>query len=141
VGDGIWRNTRYNRNYVFNFLTGKEWLLGRNRQNIFNANIRLSYQGGDRYSPVNLTASQQAEEVVYLERDAFSKQYPPALMCHFTVSYKINRRNLAHEFALKVINAAMSKEYLGHRYNLKTHQVDSDHEVVVIPNISYKIEF
>ncbi|MDR1980930.1 MAG: carboxypeptidase-like regulatory domain-containing protein, partial [Tannerellaceae bacterium] len=57
AGDGVWRNTRYNRNYVLNFLTGKEWLLGRNRQNIFNAGIRLSYQGGDRYSPVDWTAS------------------------------------------------------------------------------------
>jgi hypothetical protein len=140
-GDGIWRNTRYNRSYVFNLLTGKEWLLGQDRQNLFNANIRLSYQGGDRYSPVDRMASQQAEAVVYDENHAFSEQYAPAFLCHFTVGYKINRQNLSHEFALKVINATMSKEYFGHKYNFKTQQIDLDHEFIMIPNISYKIEF
>ena len=47
----------------------------------------------------------------------------------------------AHEFALKVINATMSKEYPGHKYNLKTQQVEPDSEFIMIPNISYKIEF
>jgi hypothetical protein len=140
-GDGVWRNTRYNRCYVFNFLSGKEWLLGRNRQNIFGANIRLSYQGGDRYSPLDVKASEESEAVVYLEQQAFSKQYPPALLCHFTLSYKMNKRQLSHEFALKVINATLNQEYLGHQYNLKTHQLSLDSEVVVVPNISYKIEF
>jgi hypothetical protein len=140
-GDGIWRNTRYNRNYAFNLLTGKEWLLGRNRQNLFSVNIRLSYQGGDRYSPVDRVASQQAEAVVYDETHAFSEQYAPAFVCHFTAGYKINRQNSAHEFALKVINATMSKEYFGHKYNFKTQQIDLDHEFIMIPNVSYKIEF
>jgi hypothetical protein len=140
-GDEVWRNTRYNRSCAFNLLTGKEWLLGRNRQNLFYANIRLSYQGGDRYSPVDRMASQQAEAIVYDENHAFSKQYAPAFVCHFTVGYKINRQNSAHEFALKVINATMSKEYFGHKYNFKTQQIDLDHEFIMIPNVSYKIEF
>ena len=140
-GDGIWRNTRYNRSYAFNLLAGKEWLSGRNRQNLFNANIRLSYQGGDRRSPIDRIASRQTGTVVYDENHAFSEQYAPVFLCHFTAGYKINRKNSAHEFALKVINATMSKEYLGHKYNLKTQQVEPDSEVIIIPNVSYKIEF
>jgi hypothetical protein len=141
AGDGIWRNTRYNRRFVFNLLGGKEWMSGRNRQNILNAGIRLSYQGGDRYSPLDPAASQLAEEVVYREKDAFSEQYAPAFIVHFTVGYKINRKNTAHEFAVKVINATGSKEYLGHKYNFKTRRIDLEHEFVMVPNISYKIEF
>jgi hypothetical protein len=141
AGDGVWRNTRYNRRYVFNLLGGKEWMTGRKRQTIFNANVRLSYQGGDRYSPVDLTASQQVGEVMYLESDAFSQQYTPSFICHFTVACKINRKNTAHEFALKVINATMSREYLGHKYNFTTRTVDVDSEFTMVPNISYKIEF
>jgi hypothetical protein len=141
AGDGIWRPTRYNRGYVCNLLSGKEWMLGRRRQNIFNANVRVSYQGGERYSPVDWAASQQAEEAVYLEQSAFSEQYPPAFVCHFTVAYKMNRRNRSHEFALKVINATMSKEYFGHKYNFNTRQPDVDGEFIIIPNVSYKVEF
>jgi hypothetical protein len=141
AGDGKWRNTRYSRNYVFNVLAGREWLTGRTRQNIFSANIRLSYQGGDRYAPIDRLASQTAEEAVYIENDAFTKQYPPAFLCHFTVGYKINRKNLSHEFSLKAINATANREYFGHKYNFVTRQVDLDHETIVIPNLSYRIEF
>ncbi|MDR0393738.1 MAG: TonB-dependent receptor [Tannerella sp.] len=141
AGDGIRRNTRYNRGYVFNLLGGKEWMFGRRRQNIFQANVRLSYQGGERYTPVDWAASQQAEDVVYLEASAFSEQYRPAFVCHFTIACKINGKNRAHEFALKVINATMTKEYSGHKYNLKTRQADVDGEYIMIPNVSYKVEF
>jgi hypothetical protein len=139
--NGVWRNTRYNRGYVFNLLGGKEWMCGRRRQNLFQTNVRLSYQGGERYTPVDWAASQQAEEVVYRETNAFSEQYRPAFVCHFTVAYKINRKDRAHEFALKVINATLTKEYFGHKYNLQTGQPDVDGEFLMIPNVSYKIEF
>jgi hypothetical protein len=141
AGDGVWRNTRYNKNYVANFLTGKEWNVGNYRQNILNANVRISYQGGDRYSPINQAASQLAQDAVYNEHNAFTNQYPSMAVCHFTVSYKINRNHLAHELALKVINAGGSKEYLGHLYNTKTQQIITNSEVIIIPNVSYKIEF
>jgi hypothetical protein len=140
-GDDVWRNTRYNRNYVFNLLTGKEWILGKNRRNVFNANIRLLYEGGDRYTPVDLPASQLAEDVIYLENEAFTKQYAPIFICHLTVAYKVNKQKLSHEIAVKVVNATMHKEYFGHQYNFKTRQVDVERDAVIVPNISYKIEF
>ena len=41
-GDGIWHNTRFNRKYVLNGLIGKEWMLGRNKQNILSVNLKLT---------------------------------------------------------------------------------------------------
>ena len=140
-GDNVWHNSRYNRNYVFNALLGKEWMLGKNKQNILSANIRLTYQGGDRYSPVNEASSNLQEDVVYDENKAFSKQLPAAFIAHTSISYKINKRSLSHEFALKVINLTGYKDFYGHRYNFFTHQVDANNESIIIPNISYKIEF
>lgn len=140
-GDGVWRNTRFNRNYLFNFLSGKEWQMGRNKQNVFSANIRASYQGGDRYSPVNTPASLLTRSAIIDETQSFSRQFPSVFTTHFTVSYKINRKNTAHEIALKVINATMYKEFNGFWYNYKTNMIDENREAVFIPNLSYKIEF
>ncbi|MDR2498302.1 MAG: TonB-dependent receptor [Tannerellaceae bacterium] len=140
-GDGIWRNTRYNRNYVLNLLAGREWLLGKRRRNILNAGIRLTYEGGDRHTPINLPASQAATEPVYLESQAFSQSYAPIFLSHISISYKINRTKLAHEIALKILNASMYKEYQGDQYNFRTQQVDAMRDPVIVPNISYKIEF
>ncbi|WP_448790248.1 TonB-dependent receptor [Bacteroides graminisolvens] len=140
-GDKIWRNTRFNRNYLLNFLTGKEWMIGNNKQNIFNASLRISYQGGDRYSPIDQVKSAEKQDAVYNEYKAFSNQLPSALLGHFNISYKINRAKTSHEFALKVLNATGYKEYYGYRYNFKNNKAEQEKESITIPNISYKIEF
>ena len=138
---GKWYNTRYNRNYVVNLLAGKEWMLGRNKQNVFGTNVRFTYQGNDRYSPINEVQSALDQDAVYDETNPFSKQLSPAFLGHFTVSYKINKRKKSHEFAIKILNATGYKEYYGHRYNFKKGRVEEERESIIIPNISYKIEF
>ena len=140
-GDNVWRDTRYNRNFAVNFLIGKEWMLGKHKQNILGLNARVSYQGGDHYSPINTTLSVANQEVIFDETKAFSQQYSPAFTSHFTASYKLNKKNIAHEFALKIINLTQYKEHLGFRYNYQTQTVDTEREAVFIPNVSYKIEF
>ncbi len=141
TGDGIWRNTRLNRNYLFNALGGKEWRVGRRKQNTLNLNLKLSYQGGERYSPVDEQASLLAQDAIYDESKAYSKQLKPALTGSFTFAYKINRKKLAHEFAVKMVNANGYKEYNGHVFNYKKEEVEMDKKSVVMPNISYKIQF
>lgn len=136
-----WYNTRYNRNFVLNFLAGKEWMLGKNHQNILGINSRVTFQGGDRYSPVNESASLKQQDAIYDESNPYSKQLSPVLLGHLTVSYKINKKKVSHEFAAKILNITGYKDYYGHRYNYVTHQVDEEREANIIPNISYKIEF
>jgi CarboxypepD_reg-like domain len=140
-GDGIWRNTRYNRKYLLNVLFGKEWRLGKKKQQTLSLNTRLSYQGGDRYSPINETASTAIKEVVYDEMRAFEKQAQASFIVHFTGSYKIHKKNTAHEIALKIINATGQKDFLGHQYHLLKNTVEQHLEAIVVPNLSYKIEF
>ncbi len=139
--DNVWRNTRYNRNYAFNFLIGKEWQSGISKQRLFGLNARFSYQGGDRYSPINTAASVAAKNVIYDETNAFSKQIKPSFTAHFTVSYKINRAKVAHEIAFKMLNATAFREFYEFRYNYLANTVDEYRESIVIPNLSYKIEF
>lgn len=140
-GDGIWRNTRYNRNFLFNFLSGKEWQFGKNRQNVFGVNIRLCYQGGDHYSPVNIAASMAAMDAIYDETKAFSSQYPASFTSHFTISYKMNKKKTTKEIAFKIINATMFREFQGFQYNYIRNTVDKTREGIFIPNLSYKIDF
>jgi hypothetical protein len=140
-GDGAWHNTRFNRNYVFNFLIGKEWLAGKREQNIFSLNGRIGYQGGNRYSPVNEAASHLLEEVVYDETKAFSLQADPTLNVHFTASYKMNKEKSSHELALKVLNVTGTPDFNGFQYNHVAHTIDEDRASTVIPNLSYKIQF
>ncbi len=140
-GDNVWRNTRFNRNYLFNFLIGKEWQMGKNKQNTFSLNTRLSYQGGNWYSPVNEVASRMAKDVVYDETKAFSVQDEPVLNVHFTAIYKINKKKRSSEIALKILNLTGQPDFRGHQYNRVNNTVDEELTSVLIPNLSYKIEF
>ncbi len=140
-GDGVWRDTRFNKHFVFNFLVGKEWQTGKLKQNTFGLNTRFTYQGGNRYSPVDEAASLLIKDVVYDETRAFSKQSDPILNASFTVSYKVNKKSVSHEFALKVLNATGQPDFYGYHYNLVKHSIDKDLATVVLPNLSYKIQF
>jgi len=140
-GDNIWRSTRYNKGFVFNCLVGKEWQLGKRNQNVFSLNTRLSYQGGNHYSPINEEASNLAKDIVYDETKAFSSQSQSTLNIHFTASYKINKKNSSRELALKILNITGQPDFDGYKYNLQNNGIDKDLSSVVIPNLSYKIEF
>ncbi len=140
-GDHILRNTRYNRNFTFNFLIGKEWQIGINKQNVLSLNARFSYQGGDHYSPIDTEASKAKQDAIFDETRAFSKQFSPAFISNFTASYKINKKKSAHEIALKIINLTNYKEFIGFQYNFQTQRVDEQRETLILPNLSYKIDF
>ena len=140
-GDEIWRDTRYNKNYILNFLAGKEWYLGSNKQKVFGLNIRLTTQGGNRYVPYFEQSSIDAENVIYDYSNAFSKQFDPNIILHLSTNYKINKAKTTHEFALKILNATGYGDFQGFKYNLQTKAIDETTEVIVIPNLSYKISF
>ncbi len=140
-GDGVWRNTRFNRTFIVNALAGKEWYTGRSRQNTIGVNLKMSLWGGERYTPVQETVSLAQQDIVYNEGQAFSRQNKPAFVTHLTLNYRLNRKKTSHEIALKVINATQYKEYLGYQYNYQQHSIDPYREATFIPNLSYKIEF
>lgn len=140
-GDGIWRNTWLDRGYLFNFLSGKEWLVGKRRQNVFNLNIRFFFQGGDRYTPVDEDTSHESKDIVFDEARAFSEKFNPAINGDVSVSYKINKKKLSHEFSLKVLNIGGYTGAHFYQYNENTDQIKKQKGFGIIPNICYKIEF
>lgn len=142
-GDGVWYNSRFNRHYILNTLAGKEWMIGRGKQNILSANVKLTLQGGERYSPLDeeATMNRPDKEAQYDETKAFTLQYPVMFIANFTISYKINRKKVAHEFAVKALNVTGTKEYYGYHYNMKTGQMELNGMSTPISNISYKLEF
>jgi hypothetical protein len=140
-GDGIERNARFNKNYIGNLLFGKEWTTGKNRNNIIGLNWRLSLLGGDRISPVNYQATAEIQDVVYDEMHAFSNRKPMTWYLDFTASWQRNKPKYSSTWSLQFVNLLFQKEFYGYRYNLRTHGVDPQQEAVVIPNLSYRIDF
>jgi hypothetical protein len=144
AADGIERSTRFNKNYVFNIIGGKEWAVGRDNNNILGANIRLNYLGGNRIEPIDEQASIDNEEVVYAETSgkfAFENKFDDLPILSFTISYRKNKPKYSSVWSLQVLNATSTQEFSNHYYNLKTGKINTKQESIMIPNLSYKIEF
>jgi hypothetical protein len=140
-GDGIERNARFNKNYVVNFLFGKEWTSGKERNNVLSLNGKFSILGGDRLTPVDYDASGIAGEVVYDEANAFSNRKDNVYYLDFTASWQRNKAKHSSTWSLQFVNLLFQKEFYGYRYNFRTDRVEPLKEVVVIPNLSYRIDF
>ncbi len=142
--DGIERNTRFNKNYVFNLLAGKEWAIGQGGNNILGVNIRLNYLGGNRKEAIDLDASARDKDVVYGETNgavSFAKRHRDVPVLSLGVSYRINKPLYSSVWSLQILNATAAQEYSHDFYNLKTGKVQTEFEGILIPNLSYKIEF
>ena len=50
-GDNVWRNTRLDKNYLLNLLAGKEWMVGKLKQNVLSLNGRLYLSGRGTLHP------------------------------------------------------------------------------------------
>ncbi len=140
-GDGVWRNSRYDRGFAFNFLAGKEWQFGTDGSKWFGLNGRLNLMGGLRYSPVDDAASIAAEEVIFDETNAFQDQAPTVNYLDMTITYRKNKRNFSTVWSLQVKNLLGYEDFDGYNYNFSEMAVEESRSIVMIPNLSYKIEF
>ncbi len=140
AGDNVWRNTRYNKGFVLNALFGKEFYFANNRK-VLDVNARVSVTGGERYSPILESQSVAQKRVIYDESRAFSEQFRTLTYADLTVNYRINHRKSSSVFSFQMKNILGAPIYIDHNYNYQTGQIELSKATLVIPNISYKIEF
>jgi hypothetical protein len=140
-GDDVKRNTRFNTGYVVNILAGKEWTLGAKQNKILGVNGRLNLLDGQRTTPINQELSEQSGEIIYDYSRDFEDQKPMVYHLNVSITYRINKKKHASIWSLQVMNALGSPEYYGYRYNYRTDLIEEDAVSVVVPSISYKIEF
>lgn len=140
-GDGIERNGLYNKHFIFNLLGGKEWKTGRSKNNIFGLNGRLTYMGGDRITPILESESITSDEIVYDYAKAYTLKEKNAAVLSFSVSYRVNKKNHAGIWSLHLMNALGNQEFRGYEIDVKSGKPEMKFDKIVVPNLSYKIEF
>ncbi|MCG6191136.1 TonB-dependent receptor [Maribellus maritimus] len=138
--DGVWRDTRYNKHFVANFLAGKEFSIGKNN-NLLGVNLRGVISGGEYYTPLNKAASLAAGFPVYDEPNAFSEQDGISKFVNLTVTYRINKARYSSVFSLQINNLLGEAQYDKYEYNYKEKDFVRASTVYTLPVISYKIEF
>ena len=144
--DGIWRNTAFNGNYVYNLLGGKEFVLGkskteRRKRKTITVDAKLTYAGGQRYTPLDLPASIAKDEEVYDESRAFGEQYDPYFRTDIRIGYKLSGKKVTQEWALDVQNVTNHQNPFGQDYDAEAQEAITTYQLGLFPMVLYRITF
>ena len=139
--DGIERNTRFNGNYIMNFLAGKEFKIGRDNRNLFSANIKLNLAGGNRYTPVDVARSIAENKTVLKDNERYTAKANDYFRTDVRFSYRKNKPRASYILSLDIQNVT-------NRLNMYRTYFDQDENTVktatmtgLIPVLNYRIEF
>ncbi len=139
--DGNEYNTRFNTNYRITILGGKEFPVGKEDQNLLEFNAKYILSGGNRYTPINLQASQQAYSTVEYTNQAFAAQVPDYWRFDLTVNYRINRPTKAHILSLNIQNVTNRINLFGYYYDAPKARVEPIDQFGLLPVLKYRLEF
>ncbi len=146
--DKKWRNQLYDRGYMVKVLGGKEWMIGKRKQDVFNVSVKYTLQGGLRHTPIdvdamkaNVAAGIINDQPIYKEDEAMTLQFDPTSILDLTVSYKINRKNVGHTIAFEGVNILQHETPYAVHYDLGTGLLRVDKSGISLPNIYYRIDF
>jgi hypothetical protein len=141
AADGTERNTRYNGHFITNITAGKEFKVGKNRNNLIGANLRWVWAGGNRYTPIDLEASRAKGRAVYLENRRFEEQAGNYYRLDLRVSYRKNRPKASYILSLDLQNATNHLNPFNQFYNEEKGLIETSYHTGLLPILNYRIEF
>jgi hypothetical protein len=139
--DQVWRNGRYSGNYFANALFGKEFKVGKTKDNILSLNSRLSFLGAKYIVDINLEESIANEQTVYDEVNAYSNRASDIFSVNIAISYQINKPKASQSIKLDIQNATNNQAAIDYYYNNISEQIESIPQLGLLPVLSYTINF
>lgn len=141
AANGVEYNTRFNGNFITNLTAGKEFKVGRNKNNLIGANIKWLWAGGNRFTPINLEASKQKGEAVYYREKSFEAQVPDYYRLDVRLSYRKNRPKASYILSLDIQNATNHLNVFNQYYDKDKQSIETIYQMGLIPVLNYRIEF
>ena len=146
--EGVWRNTKYNSNYLVNALVGKEFdKLGKKQNKTLILNAKAFFSGGQRYIPLlrdanGTLAVDPANNSFWDYSKAYDKTLGNLFKFSISVSYKINMLKATHEIFLDLPNITNNHGKLTEYYDAsKPDKIGYIMQMSFLPNLMYRLYF
>ncbi len=139
--DGIERDSRYNGNYVMNLVGGKEFPMGKKRNNALGLNVKATFAGGQHYSPIDRQQSIEAGHGVRPPETAFSAKRPDYFRTDLKVSFRRNKGKTTRVWELDIQNVSNTLNVVGDWWNNDDQKVETWTQMGILPVVNYRIEF
>lgn len=141
AGDGHWYNTVFNSNYVTNWLAGKDFKVGKNKQNVISLNFKVFVKGGFRFTPVDFEHSD--DDASYIQSQSFQEQAP--YMLRFDTGLKFRKNNPKYSWivSLDIQNLTNRKNILGYDYKNENgvKYLEPVEGLPMVPILNFRVEF
>jgi hypothetical protein len=139
--DGVERNTRFNGNYILNFLAGKEFKVGRDNRNLLSANIKLNWAGGNRYTPVDMARSIAEDRTVLKDNERYTAKAADYFRTDVRFSYRKNKPRASYILSLDIQNVTNRLNMYRQYYDQETQTIKINTMTGLIPVLNYRVEF
>jgi hypothetical protein len=124
---------------VVNALGGKEFKI--NSKTTFGIDSKITVTGGQRYTPFDIEASQNAGYVVYKEDEAYSEQNSTYFRLDLKFSYIRNLKKVTQKWYVDLQNLTGRENIYIRTLDPKTGAVSQINQMGFFPNINYQITF
>jgi len=139
--DGVLRNSRYDANFASNLLLGKEFNFGKKGNKTIGINSKVSFLGGNRYTPIDLVASQNEGFTVRKLDEPFSTKGENVFILNLGLTYRVDKPKVSHSFKIDIQNLTNNQAVVSEYYNSRTETIEKGYQLSFIPNIVYTLKF
>ncbi len=137
--DGIWRNTLFNNNYVFNALGGYEWHF--NQKTSLAADLKGVWAGGMRYLPIDTEQSALNNSAVYDWANVNAERFPDYFRINARVTLRLNGKKVNQEWGLDLQNLTNHQNIFTQNWDSNKQEVSTSYQMGFMPMMTYKIFF
>ncbi len=137
--DGVWRSTRFNGGHTFAFTGGKEFYT--KNQSTWGVNLKLTWLGGFRDTPVDAARSSAEGKTVYVDSQSFTIRMRDYFRPDLRVYWKKNREKYSRTLSLDIQNVAGIENDAFSYYDFFQKKIVLQKQLGMIPVLSYRWEF
>jgi len=139
--DGIQRSTQFNNNYTLTALGGVEQPLGTQKRWVAGLDLRATWSGGRRYTPLDTVASSTSVLAVYDWDNAWTLRFKDYVRVDLRAKIRLNSNKISQELALDISNVLDTQNPLNVVYDVTTRSLRTNYQLGFFPVIQYRIEF
>ena len=142
--DGVERNTAFNNRFVSNLLFGREWKFGKNGNNAWTFDTKVTTAGGKPFTAIDLEATRaNAGREVREESRAFDQSYSDYFRWDVKFGVRLNseKRNVSHQFFVDLQNVTNRENEFVRRYNEVTDEINQVNQIGFFPDVMYRFQF
>jgi hypothetical protein len=137
--DGQWHNTKYNSNYIFNLVGGKEIKWGKNK--LFGISSRLLWHGGKRLISIDLQESILQGQTVVNMAELFSTKARDYFRIDLGLKLHFFKERTEHIVSLDFQNLTNRLNTWAQYYNPEMETIEDYYMAGIIPILNYRVEF